>query len=77
MEAEAAVVDSPRLARSRNRVNEIDVFRINVELELLHPSTEARVQVPWLRLAADCETRLLKGNWRLGSRRDRLGQRLG
>ena len=37
VEAEAAVVDSPRLAGSRNRVNEIDIFRINVELELLHP----------------------------------------
>jgi len=75
--AEAAVVDSPRLAIWRNRMNEIDIFRINVELELLHPSAEASVQVPGLRLGADCETRLLKGHRRLGSRRDRLGPRLG
>ena len=77
MEAEAAVVDSPRLAGSRNRMNEIDIFRINVELELLHPSATARVQVPGLRLAAHCETRLLKGHWWLVSRRERLGPRLG
>ena len=58
-------------------VHECIVFRINVELELLHLSATARVQLPGLRLAADCETRLLKGHWRLGSRRGRLGPRFG
>eukprot|EP00964_Phaeocystis_antarctica_P016546 scaffold9134_cov67-Phaeocystis_antarctica.AAC.4 len=44
------------------------VFRVNVELELLHPSAKARIQVPGLRLGADRGARLLKGLWRLGSR---------
>ena len=61
----------------RGLVHECSVLRINVELKLLHLSAEAIIQVPGLRLGADRGARLLKGHRRLGSRRDRLGPRLG
>ena len=77
METEAAVVHSLWLAVSRRLLNEVHVVRVNVELELLHTSAEASVQVPGFRLGADRGARLLKGLRRLGSRRDRLGPRLG
>eukprot|EP00964_Phaeocystis_antarctica_P153222 scaffold121397_cov69-Phaeocystis_antarctica.AAC.1 len=43
------------------------VFRVNVKLELLHQTDEARIQVPGLRLRADRGACLLEGGWRLGS----------
>ena len=68
----AAVVDSPRLAGWIHGMDEIDVFRVDVELKLLHPRVEARVQLSGLSLRADCGARLLKGGRRLGSLGDLL-----
>merc|ERR1719424_2633483 len=55
-------------------MNKIDVFRVNVELELLHQTADARIQEPGLRLRADRGAGLLEGDRWLGSVGDRLSE---